>query len=111
MQEAVLCETSCRCPECQSGYHSRQLWHEQVRIVMSRLSEQQRRWVAGLLSKSMGHGGDTLFACVTGLDEKTIKRGRDELDQNLEGCPTDRIRRPGAGRPPLEKKTLRCGSN
>lgn len=111
MQEAVLCADSCTCPDCQAGYHPLQRWHEQVRLVMSRLNEQQRRWVAGLLSKAAGHGGDTLFAHVTGLDPKTIKRGRDELDRNLDGYPTDRIRRPGAGRPPLEKKTRRCNWN
>lgn len=81
-------------------------WVEQTRLVFGRLNEQQRRWVAGLLSKATGWGGDTEISQITGLDPKTIKRGRDELDSNLEGCPADRIRRKGAGRPPLEKKTL-----
>lgn len=81
-------------------------WMEQTRLVFSRLNEQQRRWVAGLLSKSMGWGGDTRISQVTGLDAKTIKRGRDELDVDLEDVPTDRIRREGAGRPPVEKKYL-----
>lgn len=82
------------------------LWSEQTRLVFSRLNEQQRRWVAGLLSKSLGWGGDTRVSQVTGLDAKTIKRGRDELDDNLRDCPTNRIRREGAGRPPVEKKLL-----
>ena len=82
-------------------------WAEQARLVFSRLNEQQRRWVAGLLSKAAGWGGDTEISEVTGLDAKTIKRGRDELDGSLEDCPTDRIRRKGAGRPPLEKKIPR----
>ncbi len=81
-------------------------WEEQARLVFTRLNEQQRRWVAGLLSKAAGWGGDTEIAQVTGLDPKTIKRGRDELDDGLEDCPRDRIRREGAGRPPVEKKFL-----
>jgi len=81
-------------------------WEEQARLVFTLLDEQQRRWVAGLLSKAAGWGGDTQVSQITGLDPKTIKRGRDELDDNLQDCPTDRIRREGAGRPPAEKKSL-----
>jgi len=79
-------------------------WEKQVGLVFARLDEQQRRWVAGLLSKSIGWGGDTQVALLTGLDPKTIKRGRDELEDGLKDCPVDRIRRPGAGRPRVEKK-------
>jgi hypothetical protein len=38
------------------------------------------------------------------LHPETIRRGRDELEKQLEGCPVDRVRRPGGGRPRLEKK-------
>lgn len=79
-------------------------WGEQVGLVFARLDEQQRRLVAGLLSKSIGWGGDTEVSRVTGLDPKTIKRGRGELDNDLNDCPVDRIRRRGAGRPRVEKK-------
>jgi len=79
-------------------------WGKQVRLVFGRLDEQQRRLVAGLLSKSVGWGGDTELALVTGLDPKTIRRGRDELDNDLKDCPANRIRRQGAGRPRVEKK-------
>ena len=79
-------------------------WGKQVNLVFARLNEQQRRLVAGLLSKSVGWGGDTRLAVVTGLDPQTIKRGRDELDNDLKDCPVDRIRREGAGRPRVEKK-------
>ena len=76
-------------------------------VVFSRLDEQQRRWVAGLLSKASGWGGDTQLARITGLDPKTIKRGREELDNNLKDCPADRVRCVGAGRPWAEKKIPR----
>jgi hypothetical protein len=79
-------------------------WHEQVNVVFSRLNEQQRRWVAGLLSKAVGWGGDTQMSQITGLDPKTIQRGREELDHDLQECPPDRIRQAEAGRPCAEKK-------
>ena len=82
-------------------------WEQQVSLVFARLDEQQRRLVAGLLSKSIGWGGDTALSLITGLDPKTIKRGRDELDDDLKDCPADRIRRQGAGRPRVEKKIPR----
>ncbi len=34
-------------------------WGQQVSLVFARLDEQQRRLVAGLLSKKVGWGGDT----------------------------------------------------
>ena len=79
-------------------------WGQQVSLVFARLDEQQQRLVAGPLSKSVGWGGDTKLSLATGLDPKTIKRGRIELDNDLRNCPADRIRRQGAGRPRVEKK-------
>jgi hypothetical protein len=81
--------------------------HHQINLVMSRLDEQQRRWLAALESKNIGHGGDTLLSQITGLHVDTIRRGREELDAELGDRPTDRVRRPGAGRPPGKKKTRR----
>jgi hypothetical protein len=96
---------SCGCPYCQSGkdHPDRQL-HHQINLLMSRLDEQQRRWFAALESKKTGYGGDILFSLITGLHVDTIRRGREELDAELQGRPSDRVRRPGAGRPPREKK-------
>ena len=72
---------------------------------MSRLDEQQRRWLAALESQKLGYGGDTALALITGLHVDTIRRGREELDAELQGRPSDRVRKPGAGRPPGKKKT------
>jgi hypothetical protein len=96
----------CECSRCLSerGHPDRRR-HHQINLVMSRLDEQQRRWLAALESKRVGYGGDALLALVTGLHVDTIRRGREELDADLQGRPTDRVRRPGAGRPPGEKKT------
>jgi hypothetical protein len=96
----------CSCPLCQSGQdHPDQQLHYQINLLMSRLDEQQRRWFAALESNKAGYGGDTLFSLITGLHVDTIRRGREELDAELQGRPSDRVRRPGAGRPRGEKKT------
>lgn len=71
-------------------------------LFLSTLDERQRRLYAGLESLRLGHGGDSRLAELTGLDVHTIARGRSELLQR--DVLLDRIRRPGAGRPPLEKK-------
>lgn len=82
-------------------------WSAQAAAVMQRLDEAQRRWVVGLISSAVGHGGDTLMARVTGLDPQTVQTGRREVAAHLKECPVNRVRRPGAGRPPLEKKIPR----
>jgi hypothetical protein len=97
---------SCQCPDCLAGYdHPERQRHHQINLLMSRLDEQQRRWLAALESKTLGYGGDTLLALVTGLHVDTIRRGREELDADLDGRPADRVRNPGAGRPPGKKKS------
>jgi hypothetical protein len=73
-----------------------------ILLFYSLLDEQQRRLFAGLESLRVGRGGDRRIAELLGLDVHTVGRGRKDLanwDLQL-----DRIRRPGAGRPPLEKK-------
>jgi hypothetical protein len=96
----------CECSACRSGQdHSDRPHHHQINLLMSRLDEQQRRWLAALESKKAGYGGDALLAQVTGLHVDTIRRGREELDADLRDRPTDRVRKPGAGRPPAKKKT------
>ncbi|MCP4309599.1 MAG: hypothetical protein GY788_32935 [bacterium] len=73
-----------------------------VVLFFSLLDEQQRRLYAGLESLKWGHGGDRRVACLLGLDVATIAKGRHEL--LAADILTDRIRKPGAGRKPLEKK-------
>jgi hypothetical protein len=99
---------TCQCPHCQQeADHPDKELHRQMNLFLSRLDEQQRRWYVALESKRIGHGGDRLLSQITGIDEKTIRRGRRELDASLAERPTDRIRLPGGGRPPVEKKTQR----
>lgn len=75
-----------------------------MRALLGRLDEQQRRWLAAIESLRYGHGGTLLVSEITGLDEKTIRRGRRELQAGLADGPVGRLRRPGGGRKPTEKK-------
>jgi hypothetical protein len=102
MQDAIR---SCRCPHClQDGEHPHKEVHRQMNLLLSRLDEQQRRWYVALESKRIGHGGDRLLSMITGMNVRTIRRGRCELNGALQDFPEGRTRRPGAGRPPIEKK-------
>jgi hypothetical protein len=95
----------CQCSLCQQPErHPDQNLHASMNLLLSRLDEQQRRWYAALESQRIGHGGDTHLALVTGLHIDTIRRGREELADGLQGRPADRVRLPGGGRQPVEKK-------
>jgi hypothetical protein len=96
----------CECEDCQHDGmdHPNRVHHQQINLLLSRLDEQQRRWYVALEADRIGHGGDVLMSKITGLDEKTIRRGRREMQAGLADRPTERIRLPGGGRPPLEKK-------
>lgn len=94
----------CECPICQqAGDHPDRELHHQMNLLLSRLDEQQRRWYVALEAKKLGHGGVTLLSQITGLSVDTIRRGRDELDEELSGRPVDGVRLPGGGRPRVEK--------
>lgn len=88
----------CQCSSCQDV---EQELHHEINLLVSRLNEQQRRWFAALESKCLG---ESQIARITGIDPKTIRRGRRELEANLEGVPMGRIRAFGAGRPAVERR-------
>jgi hypothetical protein len=94
-----------RLPEPRS--HPDKLRHRHMNLFLSRLDEQQRRWYVGLQSLQRSEGSDERLSLITGLDEKTIRKGRTEVEQGFEGRPTDRVRREGGGRLPLEAKIPR----
>jgi len=78
-------------------------------LFFSLLDERQRRIYAGLESLKLGHGGDQRIADLFDLDRGTVARGRDELltrDIEVEA----RLRKPGAGRKPHEKKRRRSSN-
>jgi hypothetical protein len=96
----------CECPHCQQETnHPDQELHGQVNLLLSKLDEQQRRWYVAVESNRIGAGGDRLLAQITGLNEKTIQRGRKELAGSLAARPEQRVRLPGGGRSRAEKNT------
>ena len=99
---------TCQCAVCLADHQSEE-WkiHHQMNVLLSRLNEQQRRWYVALESIKIGHGGDRQLSEITGLDVETIRRGRRELDDDLETLPTEGTRIAGAGQPAVEKKSHR----
>lgn len=83
---------------------SSEIWESHAGLVCEELNERHRRLVAGLLSEVLGWGGTKQIAAATGLDPKTVRQGRLDLQQGLKGCPKERVRRKGAGRPLLKKR-------
>lgn len=74
-------------------------------LFASLLDERQRRLYAGLESMKLGRGGDQKLAELLQLDPATVARGRKQLlAQEVE---RERVRKPGAGRKPVEKKRRR----
>lgn len=97
----------CGCAACRAGEPAARQEHRQLNLVLSRLDEQQRRWVAAREAQRLGHGGFQRLAEITGLHPETIRRGRDELNDDLRSRPAERVRLPGGGRPRVEKKIPR----
>ena len=70
--------------------HSMRMFHDS-------LSEKDRRRYAAIEAAKLGHGGIEYVADVLGCDPKTIRQGRQDLDQLPDGL-DDRVRKKGAGR-------------
>jgi len=105
-QEAEIKVHQCECDVCKAGNDQKTVrQHKQINLFLSRLNEPQRRWYVGLLSQQPGNPSDRQLTKITGLDEKTIQRGRQELEADLAETPVHRQRREGGGRPRAEKKT------
>ena len=96
---------TCECAICQAeADHDIIQQHQRINLFLSRLSEPQRRWYVGMLSQEPESPSDVELARITGLDRKTIRRGRREVLAGLAELPPDRQRRRGGGRLCAEKK-------
>src|SRR5229473_1292024 len=83
---------ACQCGPCSRGEaHPDRERHYQTNLFLSRLDEDQRRWYLALESQRMGWGADRLLMEISGVDEKTIRRGREELAASLVNRPADRV--------------------
>ena len=69
------------------------------------LTERSRRLWAATEARALGHGGIAVVERATGISRSTIQRGLRELDSGATlTLGSDRVRRPGAGRPPTVVK-------
>ena len=108
MSSAEIKIHQCECKVCKAGSDPEITQrHQQINLFLSRLNEPQRRWYTGLMSQQSDGPSDRQLSMITGLDEKTIRRGRHELEAGLADLPYDRQRREGGGRPRAEKKIRR----
>jgi hypothetical protein len=73
-----------------------------LHTFLATLNEKQRRLFAGFESMKLGHGGDVIISRQTGMNVKTIARGRRELASQQ--ITVDRVRQVGGGAKALEKK-------
>ena len=71
-------------------------------VLSSELNERERRLWAAAESRAIGYGGDALVSSATGLARETIHNGRMEIERGADI--TERVRRPGAGRPSVEQR-------
>lgn len=78
---------------------------ETLQRFLATLNERQRRLYAGFESLKLGRGGDERVAELTGLNVKTVARGRRELIAGK--IDIDRVRAPGAGRPSVKRNRHR----
>jgi len=70
---------------------------QDINFLSKTLNERSRRFFAGFIAKALGHGGMKKAARLTGLDVKTVRRGKKELNTR-EKILKSRIRREGGGR-------------
>lgn len=87
-------------PERASVFSSPEI-EESLHVFLSTLNEKQRRLYIGFESMKLGYGGDAIMSKVTGMNVKTIARGRKELQSHE--ITLDRIRESGGGCHPLKK--------
>jgi hypothetical protein len=92
----------CACSACQQHPHGGTARaHREINRFVATLNEKQRRLFLGLLARQQGRGAIRRLARISGVSRNTIRRGVRELGRRVA---PGRIRRPGGGRPPVEKK-------
>ncbi len=95
----------CACRACAEGSDPELArYHHQINLLLSRMTEPQRRWYVGTLAAAPHAPSISALARITGLDPTTIQLGRHELAGELADHLPTRQRRPGGGRLRAEKK-------
>ena len=78
--------------------------HRRINVMVSTLNEAQRRRYVGSMSQTKDGYSDRELWRITGLDVKTIRRGRREIASESAAQMGSRVRRAGGGRKRAEKK-------
>lgn len=68
---------------------------EHMKAFYDSLSEKDRRRYAALEAEKLGHGGVEYVAQLLGCDPKTIRHGRDDVEQLPQDDAEGRIRKKG----------------
>lgn len=99
----------CQCPVCcEHPWSKDAAEHRAINRLLAVSDERVRRLLVGFLAEQFGRGGIVRLARITGLDRKTIAKGRGELREDavtdMSGIRSlsTRVRRPGAGRKRVE---------
>ena len=66
-----------------------------MRLFSNSLSEKDRRRYAAIEAAKLGYGGVELISTLLGCDPKTIRQGKQDLEQLPDGL-DDRVRKKGA---------------
>jgi hypothetical protein len=75
--------------------------------ILGALNEAQARWYVAREAIARGRGGLKAMHELTGMSRPTILKGMQELQKHKQLPASERIRRPGAGRPRVEKSDPR----
>ena len=70
---------------------------------MNGMPENLRRWNAATLAMQLGYGGMKIAGQISGLAQPTIRKARQELEDDLVDWDCGRVRRPGGGRKQIEQ--------
>lgn len=68
---------------------------EHMLVFYKSLSEKDRRRYAAVEAEKLGHGGVEYIASLLGCDEKTIRQGREDIEQLPGDAAAGRVRKKG----------------
>ena len=96
---------TCTCTTCQRHpYSNVAQQHRAINRVLASLNEKDQRRLAGLLAIQGGRGSILRLSHITGMSRNTIYRGQHEIE-HPRGSLSAGVRRPGGGRPRVEKNS------
>jgi hypothetical protein len=71
--------------------------------MLDGMPENLRRWNAATLAMQLGYGGMKIAEEISGLSPPTIRKARQELEDDTVDWEGKRVRRPGGGRKRIEQ--------